>query len=58
VNGSQPSETLIGGGLGFPLAFGRAQLDLGLERASRKVPGLSNLSERGLIMSFGFRIRT
>ena len=58
VAGKQPTENILGGGLGFPMAFGRAQLDLGLERASRKVPGLSNVSERGLIMSFGFRLRT
>ena len=58
VAGRQPTERILGGGLGFPLAFGRAQLDLGLESASRKVPGLSNVSERGLITSFGFRLRT
>ncbi len=58
IAGNQPSENTIGGGLGFPLGFGRAQVDLGIERASRKVPGIDNLSERGLIMSFGFRLRT
>lgn len=58
VAGRQVSEDIIGGGLGFPIAFGRAQLDLGIERASRKVSGLSTVSERGLIMSFGFRLRT
>ncbi len=58
VNGTQASENVLGGGLGFPLAFGRAQLDLGVERASRKVTGLNNVSERGLILSFGFRLRT
>ncbi len=58
VGGRQPTENIVGGGLGFPMAFGRAQLDLGLERASRKVPGLPNVRERGLIMSFGFRLRT
>lgn len=58
VAGKQPTERILGGGLGFPLAFGRAQIDLGLESASRKVPGLANVSERGLIMSFGFRLRT
>jgi hypothetical protein len=58
VGGKQATENIVGGGLGFPLAFGRAQLDLGVERASRKVTGLDNVSERGLIMSFGFRLRT
>lgn len=58
IDGKQPSENVLGGGVGFPLGFGRAQLDLGIERASRKVPGIDNLAERGLIMSFGFRLRT
>ncbi len=58
VSGRQATENILGGGLGFPLAFGRAQIDLGLERAARKVTGLDNVSERGLIMSFGFRLRT
>jgi hypothetical protein len=58
VAGVQPEENVVGGGIGMPLGFGRAQIDLGVERASRKVPGLDNLSERGLIMSFGFRLRT
>ncbi len=58
VSGQQATENIVGGGLGFPLAFGRAQIDLGLERAARKVSGLDNVSERGLIMSFGFRLRT
>ncbi len=58
VAGRQPKETILGGGLGFPLAFGRAQMDFGLERASRTVPGLDTVKERGLILSFGFRLRT
>lgn len=58
VNGRQPTEDVIGGGLGLPLGFGRAQIDVGVERASRKVPGLADLRERGLILSFGFRLRT
>ena len=58
VNGVQPTENVLGGGLGLPLGFGRALIDLGLERATRTVPGLDNVSERGLIMSFGFRLRT
>jgi hypothetical protein len=58
VGGRQPTEALIGGGLGLPVGFGRAQLDLGLERASRKVPGLDGVEESGIIMSFGFRLRT
>ncbi len=58
VSGKQATENIVGGGLGFPLAFGRAQIDLGLERAARRVTGLDNVSERGLIMSFGFRLRT
>ena len=58
VSGKQPKENILGGGLGFPIGFGRAQLDLGLERASRKVPGLDGVKENGLIVSFGFRLRT
>jgi hypothetical protein len=58
IGGRQPTERVFGGGLGMPLAFGRAQIDLGVERAARKVPGLSNVSERGLTMSVGFRLRT
>jgi len=58
VGGLQPKEDGFGGGLGLPVGFGRAQLDVGLESASRSVPGLANVSERGLIMSFGFRLRT
>ena len=58
VSGRQPDENIVGGGLGFPIGFGRAQLDLGLERASRKVPGLDGVKENGMIVSFGFRLRT
>lgn len=58
VGGRQPTEDVIGGGLGLPIGFGRAQVDFGIERASRKVPGLDGIRERGLIMSFGFRLRT
>ena len=58
VAGVQPTEDLLGGGFGFPLGFGRAQVDLGVERATRKVSSLPNVSERGLIYSFGFRLRT
>ncbi len=58
VNGVQPIENSIGGGIGLPLGFGRAQVDLGAERASRTLPGISNVSERGVILSFGFRLRT
>jgi len=58
VGGRQPKENIVGGGLGLPLGFGRAQIDLGVENASRTVPGLSDVSERGLIVSFGFRLRT
>lgn len=58
VAGRQPTENSFGGGIGLPIGFGRAQIDVGVERASRKVPGIDNISERGLIMSFGFRLRT
>jgi len=58
VAGVQPTEDLLGGGFGFPLGFGRAQLDLGIERATRRVSSLPNVSERGLIYMFGFRLRT
>ena len=58
VNGVQPAENGVGGGIGLPIGFGRAQVDLGLDRATRKLPGVSGVSERALIMSFGFRLRT
>jgi hypothetical protein len=58
VGGRQPTERILGGGIGLPIGFGRAQIDLGVENATRKVPGLTGVSERGLIMSFGFRLRT
>jgi hypothetical protein len=58
VAGLQPKENILGGGLGLPIGFGRAQIDLGLERASRTVKGLPGVKESGLLMSFGFRIRT
>jgi hypothetical protein len=58
VSGRQPKESIFGGGLGFPIGFGRAQLDLGVERARRTVPGLSAVKENGTIVSFGFRLRT
>ena len=58
VSGRQPKENILGGGFGFPIGFGRAQLDLGLERAARTVPGLPNVRENGVIASFGFRLRT
>lgn len=58
VLGRQPTENVIGGGLGLPIGFGRAQVDVGIERASRTVPGVDGIRERGLILSFGFRLRT
>lgn len=58
ASGVQPKENLLGAGFGFPIGFGRAQVDLGLERATRTVPGFDNLKESGLIVSFGFRLRT
>jgi len=58
VAGVKPKEDILGGGFGFPLGFGRAQLDLGIESANRKVTSLPNVSERALIYSFGFRLRT
>lgn len=58
IGGQQPTESILGGGLGFPLAFGRAQLDVGLDRAQRKVSSLPNVKETGMILSFGFRLRT
>lgn len=58
VSGKQATESLLGGGLGLPVGFGRAQLDIGVERAARKVPSLSSVTERGYILSFGFRLRT
>ncbi len=58
VLGRQPTENIFGGGLGFPIGFGRAQVDLGVERANRRVKGLDNVKEHGTIVSFGFRLRT
>ncbi len=58
VAGQQPKENIIGGGLGLPIGFGRAQFDLGIEHASRTIPNISTVKESGWIASFGFRIRT
>ena len=58
VAGQQPKENIIGGGFGLPIGFGRAQFDLGLERATRTIPNVTAVKESGVIVSFGFRIRT
>lgn len=58
VAGLQPKENIVGGGFGLPIGFGRAQFDLGLERASRTIPSVSTIKEKAWIVSFGFRIRT
>lgn len=57
VGGVQPEESGVGGGVSIPLARGRYIFDVGVERASRTVPGLPNVSERAWTTSIGIRVR-
>lgn len=55
VGGNVIAETQVSGGIGIPLARGRALLDLAVVRASRS--GVSGASERGWITSLGLLVR-
>src|SRR5690606_1175262 len=55
ISGEAISETQVTGGLGIPLARGRALLDIAVVRASRS--GVSGASERGWITSVGLLLR-
>jgi hypothetical protein len=48
------NETSISGGLGVPVASGRAQIDLGIVRANRSAAGIS---EKAWLVSVGVGIR-
>jgi hypothetical protein len=48
------NETSISGGLGFPIASGRSQVDLGIVRANRSAAGIS---EKAWLVSIGVGIR-
>lgn len=54
VGDTRVNELAIGGGLGLPLAAGRAQLDLALLRAMRTA---DQLRERSWTISAGFAVR-
>jgi hypothetical protein len=50
-------ETAITGGLGLPLAGGRALIDVGVQRASRSSDVRSDARERAWTLSVGLRVR-
>ena len=54
TTGSSVSELSLGGGLGLELSRGRAQLDMGVLRASRSSG--SSVKEHAYILSFGLRV--
>lgn len=54
LNGEQVSERSLSGGLALPVARGRGQIDLSLQRALRKAGGVT---ERGWIVGIGLGIR-
>ena len=56
ANGVQGTENAISGGLGVPLAEGRAALDLAVQRAARSASG-SGASERGWTLGVGLTVR-
>lgn len=53
-SGSAVHETSLAGGMGVPIASGRAMIDLGLVRATRSAPGVK---ERAWVVSLGVGIR-
>ena len=56
ANGAEVKETAFSGGLGFPLAEGRAGLDLALQHASRSASG-SGASEHSWTLGLGLTVR-
>jgi len=54
VAGATVNERGFGGGLGLPIAAGRAMLDIGLLRNSRT--GVSGVTENAYNLSFGLRV--
>lgn len=54
VNGEQVSERSLSGGLAIPLARGRGNIDLALQRATRKAAGAT---EKAWFLSIGLGIR-
>ena len=50
-------ELSFAGGLGAQFFRNRAQFDVTLERAGRKVQGDVDAKERAFILSFGLRVR-
>jgi hypothetical protein len=57
VNGVQPEERGLGGGVALPFARGRFIAEVAVERLSRTVPGLANVSESGWTTAVSFRLR-
>jgi hypothetical protein len=56
ASGTEVKETAYSGGLGFPLAEGRAALDLALQHASRSASG-SNAAEHSWTLGVGLTVR-
>lgn len=54
VNGEQVAERTLTGGFAIPLARGRGQVDLAVQRAARKAAGAT---ERAWVLSIGLGIR-
>jgi long-subunit fatty acid transport protein len=55
IEGNSVTENQVTGGIGIPLAGGRALLDFSIVRASRS--GVSGVSEKGWITSLGLLLR-
>jgi hypothetical protein len=56
ANGVEVHESAFSGGLGFPLAQGRAAFDMALQRASRNASG-SGAAERAWTLGLGVTVR-
>ena len=54
INGDKVGERSISGGVAIPVARGRGQFDLSLQRASRSAAGAK---EKALLLSIGLGIR-
>lgn len=57
VGAVQPEERGIGGGVGIPLGRGRFIIDVGVERLTRTLPGVSGVNENAWSTAVGVRIR-
>lgn len=57
VGDVQPEERGIGGGIAVPFARGRFIVDLGVERLTRTLPGVTGIDESAWTVAAGVRIR-